>query len=125
MTQPDKRRVLIVEDEPMLLDVITGHLEDAGYAVAQAATAEVALAILNGEEAVDVLFTDIRLPGGMDGWQLAEAARALKPDLAVIYATGFSHTPPRLTEGSVFFSKPYRVSAVIRAIRGFETPTPS
>lgn len=103
----------------MLLEVITADLEDAGFGVIQAATAEIALNILKADAPVDLLFTDIRLPGLMDGWQLAEAARTLRPGLPVIYATGFSQTPPRLIEGSLFFPKPYRAAAVIQAIESF------
>ncbi|WP_375409560.1 response regulator [uncultured Methylobacterium sp.] len=110
-------RVLMVEDESLLLEVITADLEDAGFEVTPAASAEIAMDLLKEGLGVDLLFTDIRLPGAMDGWQLAEAARALRPGLPVIYATGFTTTPPRLIEGSLFFTKPYRASAVIRAIR--------
>lgn len=110
-------RVLMVEDESLLLEVITADLEDAGFEVTAAANAEIAFNLLKEGLAVDLLFTDIRLPGAMDGWQLAEAARILRPGLPVIYATGFTTTPPRLIEGSLFFTKPYRASAVIRAIR--------
>ncbi|MGU3361300.1 response regulator [Methylobacterium sp. M6A4_1b] len=110
----------MVEDESLLLEVITADLEDAGFVVFQAATAEIAINILKAEASVDILFTDIRLPGLMDGWQLAEAARTLRPDLPVIYATGFSQTPPRLIEGSVFFTKPYRATTLIKAIESFE-----
>lgn len=117
MTVTAKLRILMVEDEPMLLEVVTADLEDAGFAVVQAIKAETALDLLKGGTEVDLLFTDIRLPGSMDGWQLAEEARALKPTLPIIYATGFSHTAPRLAEGAMFFTKPYRVSAIIRAIR--------
>jgi CheY-like chemotaxis protein len=113
----------MVEDESMLLEVITADLEDAGFGVLQAATAEVAMKILRTEASVDVLFTDIRLPGQMDGWQLAEAARTLRPDLPVIYATGFTQTPPRLIEGSLFLTKPYRAAALIKAITAFTTPS--
>lgn len=60
-------RVLIVEDEVMLLDVITAHLEEVGYDVIPAVTAEIALDILQRGDPVDILFTDIRLPGAMDG----------------------------------------------------------
>lgn len=120
MSGSAKPRILMVEDESLLLEVITADLEDAGFAVFQAATAEIALNILKVEASVDILFTDIRLPGLMDGWQLAEAARALRPNLPVIYATGFSQTPPRLIEGSVFFTKPYRAATLIKAIESFE-----
>jgi CheY-like chemotaxis protein len=120
MSGSAKPRILMVEDESLLLEVITADLEDAGFAVFQAATAEIALDILKAEASVDILFTDIRLPGLMDGWQLAEAARALRPDLPVIYATGFSQTPPRLIAGSLFFTKPYRAATLIKAIESFE-----
>ena len=120
MSGSAKPRILMVEDVSLLLEVITADLEDAGFAVFQAATAEIALNILKVEASVDILFTDIRLPGLMDGWQLAEAARTLRPDLPVIYATGFSQTPPRLIEGSVFFTKPYRAATLIKAIESFE-----
>src|SRR3954451_2013718 len=63
-----------------------------------------------------LLFTDIRLPGTMDGWGLAEAARALHLDLPVIYATGFTTEGPRLVPKSVFLQKPYRPSAVLSVI---------
>lgn len=110
-------RVLIVEDEIMLLEVVAAELEDAGFTVSQATTAEIALSFIESDAAIDVLFTDIHLPGEMDGWQLAEAARRLRPGLPIIYATGFTQTPPRLAEGSVFFTKPYRANAIISAIR--------
>ena len=117
MSEAATPRVLMVEDESLLLEVITADLEDAGFEVTPAANAEIAINFLKDGLSVDLLFTDIRLPGSMDGWQLAEAARLLRPGLPVIYATGFTTTPPRLIEGSVFFTKPYRASAIIRAIR--------
>ncbi|KQP81774.1 MULTISPECIES: response regulator [unclassified Methylobacterium] len=120
MSGSPKPRILMVEDEALLLEVITADLEDFGFTVVQATTAESAMAILEAETAIDILFTDIRLPGQMDGWQLAEAARRLRPGLPVIYATGFSQTPPRLIEGSVFFAKPYRAVSLIKAIASFE-----
>lgn len=117
MSDLARYRVLMVEDEAFLLEVITADLEDAGFEVTPAPTAEIAIALLEDGLAVDLLFTDIRLPGRMDGWHLGEAARALRPGLPIIYATGFTTTPPRLTEASMFFSKPYRASAIVRAIR--------
>jgi CheY-like chemotaxis protein len=120
MSGSPKHRILMVEDESLLLEVITADLEDAGFSVLQAATAEIAMNILKAEASIDLLFTDIRLPGRMDGWQLAEAARTLRPGLPIIYATGFSQTPPRLIEGSLLFTKPYRAAAVIKAIQSLE-----
>jgi CheY-like chemotaxis protein len=106
---------LVVEDEPLVRDTIVHELEEAGFGVLEAETAEAGLAILN-ERPVCLLFTDIRLPGSMDGWGLAEAARALHPDLPVIYATGFTAEGPRLVPKSVFLQKPYRPSAVLSVI---------
>ncbi|NEU10685.1 response regulator [Methylobacterium sp. BTF04] len=117
MNATSASHILVVEDEPLLLEVVSADLEDAGFSVTQAATAEIAFALLLGGAAIDLLFTDIRLPGAMDGWQLAEAARALRPGLPIIYATGFSQTAPRLAEGAIFFTKPYRAAAIIKAIR--------
>lgn len=103
----------------LLLDLVTAELEDAGLSVIQASDGESALAVLESDAAVDLLFTDIRLPGRLDGWHLAEAARNLRPDLKVIYATGFSSNAPRLLPDSLFFSKPYRPSVILAAIRKF------
>lgn len=90
------------------LDVVTAHRDDVGYDVVPAITAEIALDILMSGNRIDILFTDIRLPGAMDGWQPAEAAREIRPTLPVIYATGFSQTPSRMVEGAVFFQIPGR-----------------
>lgn len=108
--------VLVVEDEPLVRHIIVAELEDAGYAIVEAANAQAAIDVLADARSVDLLFTDIRMPGALDGWQIAERARELRPGLPVIYATGFSDEAPRLVPGGVFFKKPYRASAIIAAI---------
>src|SRR5215218_5182452 len=105
--------VLVVEDEILLSDVIADELEDAGYRVITSLTGEEGLVVLEGPDRVDLLFTDIRLPGKVDGWRLAEAARSLRPGLPIVYASGFSVEQPREVAGSRFLSKPYRPSAVV------------
>jgi CheY-like chemotaxis protein len=107
--------VLVVEDEVLLSDIIADELEDAGYRVITSFTGEEGLTILEGPDPVDLLFTDIRLPGRVDGWRLAEAARSLRPGLPIVYATGYSTEQPREVPGSRFLTKPYRPSAVVRA----------
>ncbi|HEY8564354.1 MAG TPA: response regulator [Beijerinckiaceae bacterium] len=109
-------RLLVVEDEPLVREVVVEELRDAGYDVLEAETAEEGLSILEHTPDVAVLFTDIRLPGSLTGWDLAEAARRLRPGLPVIYATGYSEERPRQVPGSLFMHKPYRPSAVIRAV---------
>ena len=114
MGQAAARRpiVLFVEDEEMLHTVIAQSLQDEGYDVWTAADAAEALSILKEGCQPDLLFTDIRLPGRMDGWQLAEAARAECPDMPIIYATGYTDVEPRHVPNSAFLHKPYRISMV-------------
>jgi CheY-like chemotaxis protein len=109
--------VLVVEDEPLVLDMIAQELTDQGFAVLEADTAEAALSIIESGQAVDVLFTDIRLPGDMDGWRLAATVRAAKPELPVIYATGYTVERAAQVPGSVFLKKPYRPSVIADTIR--------
>ena len=113
----DKRTVLVVEDEEMLLSAVAMEFEDAGYDVLCAATAEEAYGLLAGKAQVDLLFTDIRLPGALDGWDLAERARALHPALPVIYVTGYSTEQPRQVSASVLLMKPYRMAAIVKVAR--------
>lgn len=91
--------VLFVEDDPLIREFVVEALRDAGYHVIHASTGEEALAWCQ-RHAADVLVTDIRLPGEVDGWQIAERCREHDPDLPVIYATGFSPTTPRPVPGS-------------------------
>jgi CheY-like chemotaxis protein len=107
--------ILVVEDEVLLSDIIADELEDAGYRVITSLTGEEGLAVLQGSEPIELLFTDIRLPGFVDGWRLAEAARSLRPGLPIVYATGYSVELPREVTGSRLLVKPYRPSAVVRA----------
>ena len=115
------RTVLVVEDEELVRETITAELQDAGFVVFEAETAERGLEMLE-EKPVGVLFTDIRLPGRTDGWDLAEKARSLYPNLPVIYATGFSAETPRFVPQSVFLRKPYLPSAVLAAIEKLIAP---
>jgi CheY-like chemotaxis protein len=110
------RTILVVEDEELVRETISAELQDAGFIVLEAETAEQGLEMLE-EKPVGVLFTDIRLPGSVDGWDLAEKARSLYPNLPVIYATGFSAEQPRFVPQSIFLRKPYLPSAVVAAIQ--------
>lgn len=115
--QPAARPLLlVVEDEPLVRELIVLELEDAGYDVAEAEDGPTALAILAREPGVALLFTDIRLPGGMTGWDIAERARDLRPGLPVIYTTGYSGGELRLVAGAQFLNKPYRSAMVIAAV---------
>ncbi|GJD93638.1 response regulator [Methylobacterium iners] len=109
--------VLIVEDEKLLMDILVVEIEDAGFNVLQAPDYEEALQHLGGEAPINALITDIRLPRWRSGWELAEKARSIQPDLPVIYVSGFSPEQPRQVAGSLRFAKPYQISALIQGLR--------
>ena len=96
--------------------LIVLELEDAGYEVLEAEDRPTALRVLAEDEDIALLFTDIRLPGGLTGWDIAEKARAIRPDLPVIYTTGYSSDDLRLVAGAHFVKKPYRPAMVIETI---------
>ena len=101
--------VLLVEDEALISELVSDALLDQGFAVYAVSTAEEALRYLESGAAVDVLFTDINLPGALSGTELAVRARAMRPDLPIVYASGrysASELNP-LVPRSVFLAKPY------------------
>lgn len=108
-------RVLIVEDEPLVREIAVAEFVDAGFEVVTAADGDAALEVLSGNAAFDLLFTDIRMPGNIDGWSVAAAARRGAPRMAVIYVTGFSEDQSAMVERAVLLKKPYRFSAILQA----------
>ena len=109
-------KILVVEDEKLVRQMAVFVLRRAGYEVIEAATGEEALSRCQ-EHTADLLFTDIRLPGALDGWDVAEHCRASHPSLPVIYASGYSHKEARQVPGSVYIPKPYRPSQLVKTIR--------
>jgi len=110
--------ILFVEDQPMLRFTVSSELEDAGYEVVHAGSGEEAIAILERGAPVDALLTDIRLPGRIDGWDIAERARELRPDLPVVYGSAYSYVTPRRVPSAVTLDKPYTPRAVLGALDG-------
>lgn len=106
-------RVLVVEDEELVREMMVYELQIAGFEVLEAASAEDGLALLDKAGSIDLLFTDIRLPG-MNGWQLAETVRGRFPNVPVIYASGYADRVEPLPH-SHFLQKPYRPSQVLQA----------
>ena len=101
--------VLLVEDEVMISQLVAESLSEQGFIVHESKTASDAWDYLTSGVEVDVLFTDINLPGGMDGRELARKARQLRPDMPIVYASG-RYRPSdmgALVPRSVFLSKPY------------------
>ena len=79
--------ILVVEDEPLVRDMIAGELRDSGYQVIEAASGREALERIATHPEIDLLFTDILLGSGPNGWDVAVAFRAVSPDSPVIYAS--------------------------------------
>lgn len=105
-----------MEDDPLIREFVVEALREEGFDVIHAADGEQALAWC-GRRAADVLVTDIRLPGKVDGWQIAERCREHNPNLPVIYATGFSPVAPRPVAGSLLLQKPFHPHEIVRAVR--------
>jgi CheY-like chemotaxis protein len=111
--------VLVVEDEALVRMEAADYLRMAGFAVLEATNGEEALQLLDVHAEIDVLFTDIRLGGQINGWEVAEAFRSRHPDIPVLYTSGNSISPPRNVERSRFFSKPYRPEEIAAACHIF------
>ncbi|MBV9826567.1 MAG: response regulator [Alphaproteobacteria bacterium] len=109
--------ILVVDDLAEVLDVTAAILEDAGYATLCCRSSQQALTMLRHGHAIDLLLTDIRMPGEIDGFELAREARALRPLLPIAYLTGFFRSGPENT-GVVgpILRKPYRAPDLIWAI---------
>ena len=95
-----KPTVLVVEDEAMLLMIMAETLRDAGYEVWEAENGEAALAILRNHPDMDVLISDMRMPG-MNGYQVVERAQALRPKIKVLMMTGYAHEATPLKQASL------------------------
>jgi CheY-like chemotaxis protein len=114
--------ILVVEDEYLVREGIVGFLQDAGCAVVEAATGERAIDICNSGVRVDVLFTDIQLPGAASGFDVAETFRAARADMPVMYVSGNSGSRERCVAGSLFFQKPYRATEILTACLQLKIP---
>jgi len=105
--------ILLVDDDRDIRDVAHALLESLGYAVIEAPHPAAALDIAAGSAQIDLVFTDVQMPG-MNGFQLADAIQRLRPSVPVVYATGYAGT---LTETSAhppgpILAKPYRMAAL-------------
>ena len=110
--------VLVVEDETLIRMDVVDQLEAEGFIVFEAATADQAIEVLHREPTIRILFTDIDMPGSMDGLKLAAAVRDRWPPVKIIVTSGHRMIEVTdLPDGSVFFAKPYRHDGVVTSIR--------
>ena len=114
--------VLVVEDEPTVRALAESMIEALGYMILSAANAREAIALLEQDEPIDILFTDINLPDGpdaIDGLELARKAVELRPSLRVIYTTGHGQTDGMtalFVDDATFLPKPYKVKQLTEAV---------
>ena len=114
--------VLIVEDEFLIRMQTADVIRDAGYEVIEATNADDAIAILEGRRDIRVVFTDVRMPGSMDGVKLAHAVRHRWPPVHIIATSGHHEIEKEhLPSGSLFFPKPYSAEVVALSIHALTT----
>lgn len=105
-------RVLVVDDDPLVREFVWNLLTSLNYRVTTAANGDDALVLLQSDQKIDLLFTDLLMEGGLDGWQLAAAARVLRPDLPILFTSAYPESVASSqveTLGSIaLLRKPYR-----------------
>ena len=110
--------VLIVEDESLVRLGAVRSIEEAGFEVIEAANADEAIRILENRSDMRVVFTDIHMPGSMDGLKLARSVRNRWPPIKIIVTSGRSQVSEQeLPEGGRFFAKPYEATQITDTIR--------
>ncbi len=113
--------VLIVDDEPTVRMLVTDILEDLGYLAIEAGDSAAGLKILQSDVPINLLVTDVGLPGGMNGRQMADAGRVKRPDLKVLFITGYAENAVlsngHLAPGMAVLTKPFAIDAMTARIR--------
>ncbi len=111
------RSVLFVDDEQSLRDVVVEALQDSGYEVLVATDGPGALEILRGPARIDAIFSDVSMPNGMSGIDLAAEASKIRPGIGVILASGFAKGQlPEIPRDVIFLPKPYRIGQLLERL---------
>ena len=113
--------ILVVEDDSLVRTFVVGQIQSLGYATLAAVNAAEALAVIDGPKTIDLLFTDMIMPGSMNGRQLADAALQRRASLKILFTSGYSNEViihhGHLDAGVLLLAKPYRKSDLARMIR--------
>jgi CheY-like chemotaxis protein len=114
--------VLIVEDDPLLRMIAVDLVEDEGFVTLEAGNADEAVSVLESHLGISLLFTDIDMPGSMDGLKLAHAVRNRWPPIRILIVSG--NLPPlsELPSNSCFVRKPYQSTAIVSELRSLIRP---
>jgi CheY-like chemotaxis protein len=115
--------VLIVEDDALLRMCAAEIVEEAGFAVIEAADADAAMALLESCSDIALLLTDIDMPGSMNGLELAHAVRCRWPSIKILVVSGqVRPQPSELPSDSCFLAKPYQTAALVEELRALAAP---
>jgi PAS domain S-box-containing protein len=113
--------IVVVEDDRLVREYVIVQLQNLGYAVTAAANGTEALALIEGGAKADLLFTDVIIPGGMNGRELADEALRCRPGLKILFTSGYTESAivhhGRLDPGVLLLAKPYRKTDLARMIR--------
>lgn len=115
--EPQRRTILLVEDDVLLRMLASDELRAAGFAVLEARDADEAMAILDSGVPLDMVLTDIRMPGSMDGLGLAGIVRRRWPELKIVVASGERPARSDLAAADEFVAKPYNPSGLVARVR--------
>jgi CheY-like chemotaxis protein len=114
-------KILIVEDDALVRKYVVTQIKSLGYSTLSAADAAEALEIIDRQADIDLLFTDMIMPGAMNGRQLADAALKRRPSLKTLFTSGYTENAVvhhgRLDAGVLLLAKPYRKAELARMIR--------
>ena len=117
----DGETVLVVDDEATVRMLVADVLMELGYAVVEAADGVAGLKALRANRNIDLIITDVGLPGGMNGRQMADAAQALRPDVKTLFITGYAEAAvigdEALGPGMKILTKPFSIDALAARVR--------
>ncbi len=116
-------RVLVVDDEWLVRETLTDVLDEAGFSTRQAMSATEALRQLQRDEAIDVVVTDIQMPGVLDGADLARLLAAQRPEIGVLIVSG--RRPRVLPAGARFLAKPFVPEELVDALSNLTATAPA
>lgn len=109
--------VLVVEDEPLVRFATLDSLEEVGHEVLEAANADEAMVLFRNRADIDIVFTDVNMEGTIDGLQLVQRVRAIRPGIGIIITSGVVRLDPMLLPANtVFLPKPYQYDELLSSI---------
>jgi PAS domain S-box-containing protein len=121
--------ILVVEDERLVRDFVLSQLQGLGYRTVTAATGAEALALVEAGQAFDLVFTDVIMPGGINGKELADAIMLIRPGTRIVYSSGYTDNAivehGRLAPGALLLTKPYRRAELAQMVHRALTDTGS